>query len=208
MLPVDSMIYVIDDEHDVCRSLLVLLRAEGYAAVSFASADELLAQLDRVPRAIIISDVQMPGTNGVDLVERLREQGRDDPIILISGHADIAVAVEGMRKGAANFLPKPFSRAQLVEAIERVKTELESRAPRKTESLIDRLSRRERQVLDLLLAGATNKVIAGELGLSPRTIEDYRSTMLRKMGVGKTAELVQSVVASGYRPGLHRRIDP
>jgi two-component system response regulator FixJ len=192
-------IYIIDDEPEMCRSLSLLLATGGLPARSFGSADLFLDTLEYLEEGVIICDVLMPGTSGIELIGMLRERERRDAVIVIAGHADIPLAVEAMRAGATDFLEKPFEADVIMDAVASARRRVVT-----TEQhghLTDRLSSRERQVLELVVAGATSKEAARQLGISPRTVETYRHKLTEKTGARTTAELVRLGLEAGLASG-------
>jgi len=197
-MPSDPPVYIIDDEPEMCRSLALLLSTGGVPARSFGSADLFLDMLEHLPPGVVVCDVRMPGTSGIELVQSLAARRRDDPVVIISGHADIALAVEAMKAGAMDFVEKPFEAAAMMATVENGRARIERMAG--PAGKLAHLSRRERQVLDLVVAGMTSKEAARELSISPRTIETYRTKLLEKTGAHCTAELIRIGVEAGVGP--------
>ncbi|MCK8458438.1 response regulator transcription factor [Sphingomonas faeni] len=192
----DRPIYVIDDEPEMCRSLALLLSTDGSPARSFSSADVFLDMLDRLSAGIIISDVMMPGTDGIELLACLAARERDDPVIIIAGHADVPLAVKALQAGALDLLEKPFEAKALFAAIaaaRRRTTDLDA-----ARATLIGLSRREREVLSFIIDGATTKEIALKLTISPRTVETYRAHLMEKTG----ADSIPMLVRLGMHAGL------
>lgn len=191
-----TFVHVIDDDEALRDSLTFLLRAAQIDAESHASAAAFLEKLPKTSLSCIISDVRMPGLSGIDLLKRLRELGIDVPVIVITGHADIPLAVEAMRLGAADFLEKPFDDEVLLASVQSALRQERGNAKRHIErSMIDSklgaLSGRERDVLEGLVAGRANKQIAFDLGISPRTVEIYRANLMEKMQAKSLSDLVR-----------------
>jgi two-component system response regulator FixJ len=192
-------IALIEDDEAVLDSLRLLLESRGMSVRCFSSAEVFLDRIGKEPPDCIVSDVRMPGLSGLDLQRTLRAQGRRLPVILITGHGDIAMAVTAMREGAFDFLEKPYDAEQLIASIERALA-----AEQKLRSLegerhalagrIAELSPRQKQVMDLVAQGLSNKQIAARLGISPRTVENYRAWVMERMGAGNVAELVRKVL--------------
>jgi two-component system response regulator FixJ len=191
----DQPVYIIDDEPEMCRSLSLLLATGDIPARSFGSADLFLDMLDYLAPGVIVCDVLMPGTSGIELIGILRRRDRFDPVIVIAGHADIPLAVEAMRAGAVDFLEKPFEPDVIMDAVTSARRQSDT-TDRKSD-LPHRLSRRERQVLELVIAGATSKEAARQLGISPRTVETYRTKLIEKTGARSTAQLVRLGLEAG-----------
>ncbi len=192
----DGIVFVVDDDAAMRRSLGNLLRSVGLRVEAFASAQEfLLAKRPDVPGCLVL-DVRMPGPSGLDLQKRMAETDVEIPIIFITGHGDIPMTVQAMKAGAVAFLTKPFRDQDLLDAIhqalERDRKGREQRAEidelrRRFESL----TRREREVMGLVVAGLLNKQIAGEVGTSETTVKVHRRQAMEKMGAGSLAELVR-----------------
>ncbi len=192
----DPVIYVIDDDEAVRHSLEFLLKTAGIQVRSFESAKSFLDILPQVNSGCVITDVRMPDITGIDLLHRLRKTNPDLPVIVITGHGDITLAVEAMKIGAVDFLEKPFDDDQLIGAVRSALNRDADAAKRKAElgditGKLDALSNRERQVLDGLVAGNANKTIAFDLGISPRTVEIYRANLMTKMGANSLSDLVR-----------------
>lgn len=200
-MPTDLVVHIVDDDPAIRDSLSFLLETTDIAARTYESAPALLARADRLEPGCILTDVRMPEMNGLEMVRRLAELGVRHPVIVMTGHADVPLAIEAMRAGVKDFIEKPFDDEALLssirsalavgaEAIEQEGQGAEMRAR------LDSLSPRERQVLDGLVAGQANKVIAYDLGLSPRTVEVYRANVMTKMQARSLSELVRmSMVA-------------
>jgi two-component system response regulator FixJ len=194
----EPVIHVIDDDEAMRDSLSFMLQSSGIAVRTYESAVEFLAGLDSLAPGVIVTDVRMPGMSGLELVRRLREQGLDFPVIVMTGHADVPLAVEAMKAGAVEFLEKPFEEEVLLRAVQ---IALRGGPPgqdpterKRLRAIFEALSPREQQVLDGVVAGKLNKVIAFELGISPRTVEVYRANMMSKTGAHGLSELVQMVM--------------
>ena len=187
-------VHVIDDDAAVRDSLAFLLETADLLVRTYASAVEFLDAVPTMPHGCIVTDVRMPEMSGVDLAHRLKNLGVPDPVIVITGHADVPLAVEAMKAGVADFIEKPFDDEVILAAIrtalERGGKDIEGAAERaRIAERIAALSGREKEVLDGLVAGHANKVIAYELGISPRTVESHLTTIFRKLGVRNRREL-------------------
>ena len=189
-------VIVVDDDPSVLRSLERLFRVEGYEVETFAHPRQLLERGPSQGPRCVVMDLRMPELNGLELQEELRRTGWRHPIIFISGHGDVPAAVKAMKGGAVDFLPKPFSSADLLSAVERALAQdrqaLAEQGER--EALRERfstLSPRERQVCQLVAQGLLNKQIAGELGTAEQTVRLQRSRVMEKLGVDSVAELVR-----------------
>lgn len=189
-------VHVIDDDEAVRESLSFLLRTSGFDVRTYESARVFLEALKEKVRGCVITDVRMPEMSGLDLLKRLNEVAPELPVIVITGHGDIQLAVEAMKSGAADFLEKPFDDERVLESVRaalehrRAAGEIDSERAQISERLAS-LSQRERQVLDGLVAGLPNKTIAHDLGISPRTVEVYRAHVMSKMQAGSLSELVR-----------------
>lgn len=192
-------VFVVDDDVAVCTSLRLLLRSVGLPAVTCASAAEFLAQFDAECPGCIVLDIRMPGMSGIELQQVLNERHSITPIVFITGHGDVPMAVEAMQAGAIDFIQKPFRDQDLLDRINRaldrdraLRAELSERDA--IRQRIARLTPREREVLDLVTKGKANKVIAGDLEVSQRTVEIHRARVMEKMGATSLAHLVRMVI--------------
>lgn len=195
-MPTKPVIYVIDDDDAVRESLEFLLKTAGNAVRSFDSAKAFLEILPEVGAGCVITDVRMPEMTGIELLRQLHKTHPDLAVIVITGHGDISLAVEAMKIGAADFLEKPFDDDQLLAAVRAALTRDAGVVKRKAElgdikDKLDGLSKREREVLDGLVAGHPNKTIAFDLGISPRTVEIYRANLMTKMAANSLSDLVR-----------------
>lgn len=201
-MPNENLVHVIDDDEAMRESLSFLLKAAKISVSAYDSADAFLAKLKDIKGGCIVTDVRMPGMSGLDLLKRLRELNSPMPVIVITGHGDVPLAVEAMKYGASDFLEKPFDDDTLLGAVRKALSETaasqEDHALRTavTQRMAS-LSARERQVLDGLLAGHPNKTIAYDLGISPRTIEIYRANVMTKMEAASLSELVRMALVAG-----------
>jgi two-component system response regulator FixJ len=198
----EPIVYVIDDDDAVRQSLEFLLKTAGISVRGFDSAKAFLEVLPAINSGCILTDVRMPEITGIDLLRRLKENGVDIPVIVITGHGDISLAVEAMKIGAIDFLEKPFDDDLLLAAV-RSALNTEAGAAKHKAELADihdklaALSNRERQVLEGLVAGKANKVIAFDLGISPRTVEIYRANLMTKMSANSLSDLVRMAMTAG-----------
>jgi len=191
----EGIVYIVDDEPDMCRSLDLLLALDGVASRSFASAEAFIAALPRLETGVIVSDVAMPGLSGVELLHRLPSLHRADPVILITGHGDVALAVRALKAGAADFLEKPFEADRLLLSVHEMLGKIRRASGR--ESRLASLTPRERQVLTYAVRGMTAKQTAIELEISPRTVETYRQHMMEKTGTANLLQLVRFALTVG-----------
>ena len=192
----EPVIYVIDDDEAVRELLEFLLKTAGMTARGFDSAAAFLEVLPQIRSGCIITDVRMPGITGIDLLRRVKELGIDVPVIVITGHGDISLAVEAMKIGAVDFLEKPFDDDTLLAAVRGSLHRTADTAQRNAElteirDKLAALSNREQQVLEGLVAGKANKAIAFDLGISPRTVEIYRANLMTKMAANSLSDLVR-----------------
>jgi two-component system response regulator FixJ len=195
-MPFESTVHVIDDDEALRDSLTFLLRTARLDVLSYPSATAFLEALPEANLSCVITDVRMPGMSGIDLLRRLRERKISVPVIVITGHGDIPLAVEAMRIGAIDFLEKPFDDEVLIASVKTALRQKEGEAKRhgeraEIEGRLAALSNRERDVLGGLVAGRANKQIAFDLGISPRTVEIYRANLMSKMQAGSLSDLVR-----------------
>jgi two-component system response regulator FixJ len=198
----DSIVYVIDDDESARHSLEFLLDVAGIKVRSFPSADAFLKAGPPLAGACIATDVRMPGTGGIELVEELRKRGATVPVIVITGHADVPLAIQAMKAGVADFIEKPFDDQVMLTAISNAlaRNTGADQAELERQQVLDRvatLSPREREVLDGLVAGHANKAIAFDLEISARTVEVYRANVMMKMQAKTLSDLVRMVTAAG-----------
>ncbi len=197
-----SEVYVIDDDEGIRRSLTFLLHTAGIAARAYDGALAFLADADHLAPGCIVTDVRMPGMDGLELVRRLRDVKIRHPAIVMTGHGDIPLAVEAMKAGAVDFIEKPFKDEVLLNAV-RAALALDAQASetaatvQRYQDVFANLSPREREVLKAVVEGKTNKVIAYEFGISPRTIEVHRANMMMKTGARSLSELVRMALHAG-----------
>jgi two-component system response regulator FixJ len=195
-------VYVIDDDDAMRDSLEFLLSAAEFQVSPFESALSFLDALPTIEFGCVVSDVRMPGIDGIELLKRLKAGGNLLPVVIMTGHGDVLLAVEAMKLGAMDFLEKPFEDDRLIGMIEtalkRAEPGVKSEAiTLEIQSRIASLSPRERQVMDGLIAGLSNKLIAREYDISPRTIEVYRANVMTKMQAASLSELVRLAMRGG-----------
>ena len=199
----ETVVHVVDDDESARESLAFLLEAADFTVVSHASALALLDALPLDGAGCVITDMRMPDMTGLELVRELNARGARVPILMITGHGDIPLAVEAMRAGVVDFIEKPFGEARILDALARA---LEAGPPPAAahasdeatlvRQRLDTLSERERQVLDGVVDGHPNKVIARDLGISPRTVEIYRAKLMAKMQADNLAALVRMTLSA------------
>jgi two-component system, LuxR family, response regulator FixJ len=198
----EGVVYVIDDDAAMRDSLEFLLDSAGFKVGLFEAASIFLARLPELARGCVVSDIRMPGIDGMELLRSLRALRADLPVIIMTGHGDIPLAVEAIKPGAIDFLEKPFEDDRLVAAV-RMALERGADSARSEAAASDLLARvaslspRERQVMDGLVAGLSNKLIARDYDISPRTIEVYRANVMTKMQARSLSELVRLALRAG-----------
>jgi RNA polymerase sigma factor (sigma-70 family) len=195
-------IFVVDDDEGVRNSLRFLLKSVGLSAATLASATEFLNTYQPDQPGCLVLDVRMPAMSGLELQQQLNLRGAIIPVIFITGHGDIPMAVEAMQHGAFDFLQKPFRDQDLIDRIQRaLAADEKNRAALKerdrVRARLDSLTPREREVLDLMMRGKPNKVMAAELGLSQRTVEIHRARVMEKTDASSLAQLVRMVMDAG-----------
>jgi two-component system, LuxR family, response regulator FixJ len=202
----DGPVHVIDDDEAVRQSIEFLLRSARFEVQAYDSAVAFLKAVPSSASGCVITDVRMPDMSGIDLLRRLKERGSALPVIVITGHGDVPLAVEAMKIGATDFLEKPFDDDVLLASVRSALNRAERDAQRDAElaGLQERLaslSNREREVLDGLVAGYPNKTIAYDLGISPRTVEIYRANVMSKMKAASLSDLVRMALVAGLVNG-------
>ena len=196
----NPLVIVVDDDSGVRNAMRILLKTVGLDSIQFGSAQEFLTAYQPSQPGCLVLDIRMPGMSGLELQQELNLRGAVIPVIFMSGHGDIPMAVEAMQHGAFDFLQKPFRDQDLLDRVQRALTrDTEYRARlRQTDRIRERLaslSPREREVLDLVTQGKANKMVAGDLGVSQRTVEIHRAHVMQKMEAGSLAELVRMMMA-------------
>ena len=196
-----STVYIVDDDQSIRHAMELLMRSVGLDYEIFHSGDDFLKDHTNDRAGCLVLDIRMPGLGGLELQEKLNDMGSTLPVIFITGHGDVPMAVEAMQKGAVDFIQKPFRDQELLDRIgEALKTDQERRSAREEKAevrdRIDKLTNREHQVLDLVVTGKPNKVIAYELGVSQRTVEIHRARVMEKMQAKSLADLVRMHLAS------------
>jgi two-component system response regulator FixJ len=201
-MKLEMLVHVIDDDDAARQSLEFLLRTAQLQVRSHASAESFLEVLPTLRGGCIVTDIRMPGLSGIDLLWRLRELDVRVPVIVITGHGDVSLAVQAMKLGAVDFFEKPFDDELLLKAIHTALEHHERSSQHDAErsqllARLGALSNRERQVLQGLVAGHPNKAIAFDLGISPRTVEIYRANLMAKMQASSLSELIRMALIGG-----------
>jgi RNA polymerase sigma factor (sigma-70 family) len=201
----DATVHVIDDDEAVRESLAFLLDSVGIASTTYPSAETFLEALDPAACACVVTDVRMPGMSGVDLLRRLGEMHCEAPVVVITGHADVAMAVEAMKLGAVDFIEKPFDDEGLLHSIRNALQHEEKQhalRARRTDisARVAELTPREHEVMTMVTDGKSNKEIAAALGVSAKTVEVHRARVMDKMRADSLAELVRMVLLTRGEP--------
>jgi two-component system response regulator FixJ len=195
------VVHIVDDDEAVRQSLAFLLSTVGVPVRVYDSATSFLDALPTLQSGCLITDVRMPDMTGIELIQRLKAKSIELPVIVITGHGDIQLAVEAMKSGAVDFIEKPFAEVAILRAVDAARRTLEKRGRQSEEEAavaarLKSLSERERQVLDGLVAGNANKTIAHDLGISPRTVEVYRANVMTKMQAKSLPELIRMTLTA------------
>ena len=210
MISPTAMVFVIDDDQSVRKSLRRLLDAAHYETEVFESASEFLSRSAYQGPSCVIVDVKMPGLNGIDFQKALIEASREEQLVFITGHGDIAMCADAMKAGAVDFLPKPFDREELLESVERAlnrSAEHRRQAAEKNSAraLVEKLTPREYEVMRLVATGMLNKQVGGELGMAEKTVKTHRAHMMQKLKITSVAELMvilqKAEVTPPIKPG-------
>ncbi|AUK85403.1 DNA-binding response regulator [Bordetella pertussis] len=200
-----STVFIVDDDEAVRDSLRWLLEANGYRVRAYASGENFLDEYDASQIGVLIADVRIPGMSGLELQEQLIARNAPLPIVFITGHGDVPMAVSTMKKGAVDFLEKPFNESDLREIVARMLEQAVQRiskfqAQKDHEAMLARLTAREQQVLERIVAGRLNKQIADDLGISIKTVEAHRANIMEKLEVTTVADLMKVALA---KPEAH-----
>jgi two-component system response regulator FixJ len=202
-MPDNRIVHIVDDDDAVRQSLAFLLGSAGLAVRLYDSATSFLASLPNVRKGCLVTDVRMPEMTGIELLRTLKAKGCAIPAIVITGHGDIALAVEAMKAGAVDFIEKPFDEEGILRAVEAALERGaggEGRDAAAVAARLASLSERERQVLEGLVAGHPNKTIAYDLGISPRTVEVYRANLMTKMEAGSLSDVIRMAIVGKVVP--------
>lgn len=195
-MPGNCIIHVVEDDRPMRESIVELLEDAGYTVQAYSRAEELLARGASLEGVCVVSDVRMPGMDGLTLLRRLRARGSSIPLMLITGHGDVSMAVAAMKAGAVDFLEKPFVADTLlaaVEAVERQRSrEVKAEDAEIARRSLNKLTSREREVLECLVSGESNKAIAARLRISPRTVEFHRANIMEKLAARGLPDLVRA----------------
>lgn len=203
----DRIVYLVDDEEAIRRSAAFMLKTSGFAVRTFASGDEfLLAAKDLTPGCVLL-DIRMPGADGLAVQQALNERGSTLPVVMLTGHGDIAMSVRALKSGAVDFIEKPFEKSELIAAIEEAFLKLESDDRQRFDAVeahvrLAVLTPRERDVLRGLVDGLPNKTIAFDLEISSRTVEVHRANLMSKLGVRSLSQMLRIAFAAEAAPEL------
>jgi two-component system response regulator FixJ len=200
----EPIVHLIDDDEAIRTSLSFVLEMHDLPARTYASAIEFLEVAEGLTGGCIVTDVRMPEMSGLELVRRLKERGVTLPVVVITGHGDVPLAVEAMRAGVVDFIEKPFDDEVLLRSIRmaldaRAESDAHAEERRRFEQMLATLSGREKEVLQGVVAGKMNKVIAYELGISQRTVEVYRANVMSKTHANGLSELVRIALLAGFQ---------
>jgi two-component system, LuxR family, response regulator FixJ len=200
------IVHLIDDDAAVRDAVGMLLRTEGFRVLPYESAPAFLKSAQSRSEGCVVTDVRMPEMNGIELIAKMQDERLSTPVVVLTAHADVPLAVEAMKLGAVDLLEKPFEDDALIAAINaaldrRNAEDTRSRASHDVKNRLASLTRRENEILAGLLKGLSNKVIAHDLGISIRTAEVHRANIMAKMRAGNLAELVKMALAADFRPG-------
>lgn len=195
----EPIIHIIDDDDAIRAALSLLMQAESIPYKTYSSAEEFLDEHAQLKLGCLILDIRMPGMNGLELLDVLKQQDVSIPVIFITGHGDIAMAVKAMKAGASDFIEKPFDNERLISLarnclVDCVALDNTNQHRHEMESRLARLTKREREVMELLVDGKQNKVIAQELNISPRTVELHRSRVMEKLQAHSLSEIVRTAL--------------
>ena len=207
----EPTVYVVDDDEAVRHSLHMLLSAQGFAVKTYASAQAFLDAPAVSSEGVLLLDVRMPGVNGLELQAKLRGGDKGNlPIVFITAYGDVPLAVDAMKAGAVDFLEKPFTKAAILDSIGRalglgVRSRGDDRFVGEAKARLESLTPREKQILERVIAGRQSKMIAFDLGISVRTVENHRARITAKMGAESVSHLVRLALAAGVAPDASRR---
>jgi FixJ family two-component response regulator len=205
MISPNSLVFLIDDDASVRKGVARLLRSAGYKSEVFSSATDFLAREQHPGPACLIVDIRMPGLNGMDLQKTLIQHRREEQLVFLTGHGDISMCAEAMKAGAVDFLRKPFRADELLQCVQNALIRSAGQRRRGAEKnearrLLDLLTPREFEVMQLVIRGMLNKQIAGELGTAEKTVKVHRGRVMQKLGVASVADLVRVSQRAGVSP--------
>ncbi|MCW2285890.1 two-component system response regulator FixJ [Rhodoblastus acidophilus] len=192
----ETTVHIIDDEADVRHAMELLLEGAGFRTRSYSSANAFFDSGES-GKGCVVTDLRMPDASGIEVLTRLQQSGAGLPVVVVSGHRDVALAVHAMKKGAIDFIEKPFSAERLIDAVAAAVKRAERSHGDPPPPNLAMLSRREQEVLNGVLAGKSNRIIGQELEISERTVESHRASIMRKTGARNLAELVRLAAAHG-----------
>jgi two-component system response regulator FixJ len=204
-------VYLVDDDEAVRRSVGFMLKTSGHKVEAFVDGDAFLKESRKLDPGCVLLDVQMPNVTGLEVQEQLRQRGISLPVVVMTGHGDVDVAVKAMKAGAVDFIEKPFDKETMLEAVDEAcdklaRSEKKSRRREEAELLVNGLTDREHDVLEGLVKGYPNKTIGYDLGISSRTVEIHRANLMRKLEVHNLSDLLRIAFAAGV--GEADRADP
>lgn len=205
MIPENSLVFAIDDDPSVRKGVSRLLRSAGYACEVFSSASDFLTRSPHPGPSCLVVDLRMPRLNGIELQDALIQRRREEQLIFITGHGDVPSCARAMKAGAVDFLPKPFRGSDLLHCVEKAlersaEQRRRSEEKKKARALLDLLTPREFEVMQLVITGMLNKQIAGELGTAEKTVKVHRGRVMQKLGVQSVPQLVQLVQKAAVGP--------
>ena len=198
-----TAVYIVDDDAAVRDSMAQLLGMHGYETRQFADAGDYLDAAEKLPQGCLLLDIRMPGMSGMELQDELKKRGRDEPIVFVTGHGDIGLAVKAMKAGASDFLQKPCDEEELIGAVRgalagKRQARRAGDVDEKAAAALQRLTEREREILGYVSKGLTSKAIAQRLGISVRTVDIHRANIMNKTGTRNVVELVRLALAGGF----------
>jgi FixJ family two-component response regulator len=205
----NGTVFVIDDDESVRKGLKRLLQSANYETETFASASDFLKRAPYSGAACVIVDVKMPGLNGIEFQQALIDRRREEQLVFITGHGNIPMCAQVMKAGAVDFLPKPFKPRELLKCVERALKHSADQRQRSAEKdgarrLLDSLTPREFEVMQLVITGMLNKQVGGELGMAEKTVKVHRGRVMQKLGVTSVPELVRLVQRAGISSAAQR----
>jgi two-component system response regulator FixJ len=197
----ERLVHLVDDDEAIRRSAGFMLKTSGFRVQTYESGDQLLKNAASVEPGCVLLDIRMPGMDGLEVQQALKERGIGLPVVIMTGHGDVTLAVQAMKAGAVDFIEKPFEKTVLLGAIDQAFHRLERSAEareraKEAEVQLNGLTPREREVLDGLAQGLPNKTIAYDLGISPRTVEIHRANLMTKLGVKSLSEALRIAFAA------------